>query len=214
MGYYSDIQKKKIKKKSVINNNTESKVKDLFFIRFIASIFLLGIIYLIFSFNQPVALKVQDFIRESLTREYNFLGLYEIYTDKFAGSPAILPTLVKKDKNEFNDFAFIPPFQSPLKTFKQTEQGIIFEIGSEEEIVAIGEGIIVHIDEKNTIGSLIQIRHQGGIVATYAMFNEIKVEVDEWVETGQILGLANNKLYFSIFYKNEYLNPVEVIMFE
>jgi len=188
--------------------------KDFFIIRLLSSIFLLIVIYLIFNLNQPIAIKVQDFIRESLTREYNFSGIYDIYKEKFAGNPAIIPTLVKKDKSEINDYAFVPPFQNPPKTYKQTEQGVIFELDSEEEIVAIGEGIIINIDEKNSLGNLLQIRHQNGIVATYAMFKEIKVEVDEWVETGQIIGVANNKLYFSIFYNNEYLNPMEVILFE
>ncbi len=214
MGKNSNIQKRRLKKLTKIDSGIGLKVKDAQIIRLGSSIFLLIVVYLIFQVNQPYALKVQEFIEETLTREFNFSGVYDIYEEKFAGSPAIIPTLVKKDNDEYSEYAFILPItNSPLVT-KQTEQGIILKIEKEEKVVAIGKGIIENVGKNDVLGNTILIRHQNGILVTYAMLKDITVEIDEWVEKGQEIGSVVNNLYFSISKQNEYLNPMEVISFE
>ncbi len=227
MGYHSDIQSRREKRLSEIRkfNKTsyqsrddesgyqfEASIKAKFVMKSIISIFLLIGTYFLFQFNHPYAVQTQNVIKEALTREFNFTGLYDKYLEKFAGNPAILPTFSIKEKNNSNYNFSSPITTSPKKTSVESN-GIYIETNQFEPVEAIGKGIIQKVSKNQENGQTITILHENGLISIYALLSQIEVEENDWVEKGQLIGMAKEKFFFAIKNQNKYLNPMEVIKF-
>lgn len=230
MKYISEIQRRREKRVSELqrlnkylpkrgtsrfNNQDgyEYRVKERFLTKALIGIILFISIYFIFQSNHPYALTSQQHIKDALTRDFNFKGVYNLYQEKFSGSPAILPTFDIVNKEEVK-----PALKSPITALplgiEQADTGIYIETVNNQEVVAMDMGLVTKIGLDEKLGSTVIIRHQNGIESTYSMLNNIDVEVDEWLNAGQPIGTVNNKLYVAIKNQKGYLNPLEVIAFD
>lgn len=231
MKYITDIQKRREKKVADLRSynkfspspndrfdfdNTEhldDSIKNKFLIKGVISTFLFILIYFIFQFNHPYALISQQYIKDALTRDFNFRGVYNLYQEQFSGNPAILPTFDIVNKGDI-----VPSFRSPISGLplgiEKADTGIFIETGENKEVVAMDVGLVTKIGINEKLGTTIIIRHQNGVESTYSMLDKIVVEADDWVTVGQQIGTVNNKLYISIRNQEGYLNPLEVIVFD
>jgi len=230
MKYISEIQRRREKRvaelqrfnkylprKSAFNfsneDGSEYRVKERFLIKGLIAIILFISIYFIFQSSHPYAITSQQFIKDALTKDFNFKGVYNLYQEKFSGSPAILPTFDIVNKEES-----LPSLKSPITELplgiEEADTGIYIETANNQEIVAMDVGLVTKIGIDDKLGTTVIIRHKNGLESTYSMLNEINVEVDDWVTTGQPIGTVNNKLFVAVRDQKGYLNPLEVIAFD
>ena len=186
--------------------------KRNFLVKSTLSIGLIAIVYLLFQFQVPYAKKGQEFIRETLDRDYNFQGVYQWYQEKFDGNPAIIPTFSMKEK-QVEMISTIAPVSREIQV-EQASQGVMIESLEPEPIMAVANGIVKVVGKNESLGKTIIVKHANGIETIYGMLNSIDVTKDEWVEAGQVLGMGNKKTYFAIKNETQYLNPMDVIPFD
>ena len=66
------------------------------------------------------------------------------------------------------------------------------------DIIAILDGTVISVDENDILGKEIKIRHNNEIISTYQCLSEIRVNKDETVLRGQVIGRSGTcKLYSS-----------------
>jgi len=180
--------------------------------KWILSFFLVAFIFVTYQYNYPYAQVARGWIQDSITREYNFNGALNWYQQKFSGNPAILPTFSIKQK-EVNS-QFVKPFDKSMKSMKPLSQGVVIEFAQPDNILSVEQGLVVSIKEEQNLGQTVIIRHRNGIESIYGMLDQLKVEENDWLQTGQSIGMANQKLYFAIRDQSKYVNPMDVIAFE
>lgn len=230
MKYISEIQRRREKRVSELQrfnkylpqrdpftfrnqNDSEYKAKGRFLTKALIGIILFISIYFTFQSSHPFALTSQQYIKDALTRDFNFKGVYNLYQAKFSGSPAILPTFDIVSKEEV-----VPTLKSPITALpmgiEEVDTGIYIETVNNQEVVAMDIGLVTKIEVDEKLGSTIIIRHQNGVESIYSMLNNVDIEVDDWVTAGQTIGTVNNKLYVAVKNQKGYMNPLEVIVFD
>ncbi|TCS79067.1 M23 family metallopeptidase [Tepidibacillus fermentans] len=187
----------------------ESKMNGF---KWLSAFLLIVLIFFIYQIDHPYTKVARQWVEESMTREFNFKGVYEWYQQTFSGNPAILPTFSIKQKEQ--EQKFVKPFIKPVKKIKPFSQGILIELSQPDSIVSVEQGLVVSISEEQNLGQTIIIRHKNGIESIYGMLDQLQVEENDWLQPGQAIGTANQNLYFAIRDQSKYLNPMDVIAFE
>lgn len=94
--------------------------------------------------------------------------------------------------------------------------GILYSCEKQFDILAPMEGTIESIDEDETFGYIITIKHTNNIITKYSSVKDIKVNVGDTVNTGEIIAtsnsnkitsVSNNMLLFELIYDGSYVNP-------
>lgn len=142
--------------------------------------------------------------------------------------------------NELKDKIIIRPYKDEkvkiLKNFYENtsekniqEQSLIFyentylqnsgiDYGKDEvfDIFSIYEGTIIDIIEDNILGKIVQIQHTNDLIASYQCLGEIKVNKNDTVIQGEIIGTSGtcnisknlgNHLHLEISKQGKMLNP-------
>lgn len=90
--------------------------------------------------------------------------------------------------------------------------------GKEEEfsVIAILDGKVTSVKEDNTLGNVVTIEHDNGIISTYQSIKDITVKEGSQVKQGDTIATSstsnissdlNNHLYFEISVNDQILNP-------
>ena len=96
--------------------------------------------------------------------------------------------------------------------------GISYSKGEAFDVVAILPGKVNEIKEDTTLGNVITLEHENGIISVYQSINEIDVNVGDEVAQGQILAKSStsnisneleNHLYFELIIDGVCVNPEE-----
>lgn len=90
-----------------------------------------------------------------------------------------------------------------------------------KEIYAAFDGKVRLAKSVSGYGNLVIIRHESGLETFYAHMSQINVNVDDWVEAGQVIGLAGSTgrssgphLHFEVRYNGYAVDPAWLIDFE
>lgn len=83
------------------------------------------------------------------------------------------------------------------------------------DIVSILDGTVIEITENELLGKTIKIRHNNDLISTYQSLSETKVNKDEMVLRGQIIGTSgqcsiysnDSNLHFEIAYQGKNIDP-------
>jgi len=119
----------------------------------------------------------------------SFAKIYNAY-EKYIGD--IIPF-----KNIFkNNTTIVSKEKFTFKDVKKNNSGYIFYISNNYPIGAIKDGIIIK-KEKDSI----TIQSKDDLTILYKNINNINVDLYDYVESGEILGEASNKIYIE-FKKN------------
>jgi septal ring factor EnvC (AmiA/AmiB activator) len=92
--------------------------------------------------------------------------------------------------------------------------GIDIRVNSGDEVQAVFTGLVTMITYLSGFGNTIIIDHGGGYYSVYSHLEEILVELDDLVDTGDVIGLAGDsgslegtKLHFALFVNQKTENP-------
>lgn len=88
------------------------------------------------------------------------------------------------------------------------------------EVVAILEGTVISVKEDETLGSVIEIKHENNLISTYQSLSEITIKKGDVVTQGQVLGKSGtneldkelgNHLHFEIYENGQPVNPINYL---
>lgn len=121
-----------------------------------------------------------------------------------------------KDKVKTN---FIVPLNGEIAV-DDGENGVDISALEGSKVIAVYDGTVKDVGEKQELGKYVLIDHGDGIESRYSYLNEIGVKKDNIVKKGDMLGKsgdshksANPSLHFDLYYMGEGLSPTEYINF-
>ena len=94
--------------------------------------------------------------------------------------------------------------------------GVSYGKDEEFDVVAILDGKVTKVSNDDTVGNIITIEHENGIVSTYESIKDITVKEGDIVKQGDKLASSStanitsdlkNHLYFELSIKNKTVNP-------
>jgi stage IV sporulation protein FA len=197
--------------------------------RVVASVIVFGAVWGIFTVHQPWSYKVQTFISDALSNDMDFAVVRVWYEENFNGAPAFIPIFGDKDEPAQKAAALhelsapvsgniIQPFASTLKGVEIMPQ--ITSAGN-VTVKSIDMGRILSISKELEGGLRIAVQHTGGITAEYGHLSGTKLEIDDWVQSGDSLGWMTEKeansastLFFAVMKDKTYIDPTEVVSFD
>lgn len=104
-------------------------------------------------------------------------------------------------KMEFYDFNATDEKQEAALVFYNNQYvphtGIDFtsKDGETFDVVAALSGKVTRVEEDATLGNVIEIEHDKGIVTQYQSVKDVKVEVGDKVKQGQVIAMAGQSLF-------------------
>lgn len=205
-----------------------SNFKAGFIRRLIASGLVFGAVWGIFTIHQPWSFKVQAFISDALSQDMDFAAVRVWYEENFNGAPAFIPIFGDKDepaqKAAASHELSAPVVGSIVQPFASTLKGIEImpnmDSANHVTVKSIDIGRVLSITKELEGGIRIAVQHSGGITAEYGHLSGTKLEVDEWVQSGDALGWMGNdlssasRLYFAVIKDKSYIDPSEVVSFD
>lgn len=180
--------------------------------------------FMAYQSEHPTAAKAQSWIAESLTREFNFQGVQAWYEANFAGSPSLLPQF-KTHQTALAPQPAAAVVFAPIRGQVLTEfqgEGITIQSGKNESfVVAMTDGWVVSVDEKDKLGLTVVLRHPGGKETWYSYLKGATVQEGDVVRGGQNIGTLHmdqsqqeGLLYFSMKENNQFTDPLGVVQFD
>lgn len=98
--------------------------------------------------------------------------------------------------------------------------GIDYIAEKEFDVVAILEGTVITVKEDESLGKIIEIKHENNLISTYQSLSEISVKKGDVITQGQVLGKSGtneldkelgNHLHFEIYENGQSVNPLNYL---
>ena len=199
--------------------------------RFVASVFLFVLVWGLFQFDHPLAVRGQLWIRQALTEPYDFAAVAAWYKDRFGSLPSFLPAWgrhggASDDPAQKTSAAAGRTLYSPVRgkivvPFGPDTQGVTLETPADAPVSAIDTGIVLSVSESPDTGSTVTIQHPNGLQSIYGSLRESALKPHDWVKGGERIGTVapadsgrNGKFYFAVKKDNQFVNPAEVVSFD
>lgn len=96
--------------------------------------------------------------------------------------------------------------------------GVSYGKDSEFSVIAVLDGKVTSVKEDDTVGNIVIIEHDNGIISTYESIKDIKVKEGSSVSQGDVIATTstsniasdlNNHLYYELSINNQIVNPEE-----
>lgn len=197
--------------------------------RMIVSALLFGVIWGVFAVERPWTYIAQDFIAEALNEDMDFESVRVWYEKQFDGAPAFIPIFDAKDEpsekvTAHHEWAapvtgnIVQPFAASLKGVE-----IMPEIDSSGNVTvkSVDMGRVLSVTKELQGGIRVIVRHTGNVTAEYGHLSGTKLEVDDWLQSGDSVGWLLQEdptsmpmLFFAVMKDKAYIDPSEVISFD
>lgn len=93
--------------------------------------------------------------------------------------------------------------------------GVIYGSSNAFDVVAIYDGEVIKVDDSDTLGKVVEVRHSNDIISVYQLLSEVDVSVNTTVKQGDKIGKSGTsnivdntkqQLYFELIVRGELLN--------
>lgn len=129
---------------------------------------------------------------------------------------------LEEEKEIIQEFSNGELVKSESENCWKTHNGTDFSASKGDKIFATDTGVILSVQEEGLWGITVTIDHENGYVTRYTgLGNDISVQVDDKVESGQQIGtlgepsesesLLETHFHFEVLKNNEYINPLEYL---
>lgn len=185
--------------------NTEKKEKS-FLSKFIFNIFIKSLVVIILFLVSLIYIKKSDNNKEKLkkivyTNNLSFAKIYNVY-EKYLGD--VIPF-----KNIFKDNTkLVSEEKITYSDIKKSDNGYILDVTDNYMVLSIYSGIVINTDKENNI---ITIQNKEGLNISYGLLTNINVNLYDYIEKGEIIGIAEKKLYLEFMKDDKYLSYEEYI---
>ena len=94
--------------------------------------------------------------------------------------------------------------------------GVDYVLNEKFDVVSCLEGIVVKAEKTDLMGYVVEIRYNNDLIVSYQSLSEIKVNINDTIKQGQIIGVSGNSvigselgnhLHLELYYKGLTLNP-------
>ena len=87
----------------------------------------------------------------------------------------------------------------------------MLSVASNYSIFAIKSGIVIKKGKKDNYKTMITIQDKNGLNITYGCLDDVNVELYDYVEKGEVLGICDKQLYLIFEKDNKYLSYEEYL---
>lgn len=181
----------------------------------------------LFQSNASWTIAPKTVIADVLHNDMDFAAATAWYERNFGGTPSFLPVLghttdvvngsgIRQLLGKPISGTVVQPFALSMKGIEivpdtATTGGLV-------QVVSSGAGRVLEVLGDATSGYTVVIQHAGKVTAIYGRMNESDVQVNDWVDAGNVVGSLKGgstdqpaTLYFAIKEGEEYVDPAEVV---
>lgn len=194
--------------------------KEVFFFKFLLSAILVLVVAILFKNAPPSMSDAKVAVEKMMEEEFQFAAISNWYEGQFGEPLTFLPSTNKEVKNKEEDYA-MPTFGKITESFEANGQGIFVETEVSATVEAVNEGLVVFAGKKEGFGNIVQIQHTDGSESWYGNLEEISVNLYDYVDKEQKVGVVANEsdekngvLYFALKQNEKFIDPIQVISFE
>ncbi|MCY9516547.1 M23 family metallopeptidase [Paenibacillus apiarius] len=200
-------------------------------IRLVLSVLLTAAVYGLMRYPADWNAPARAWIVQALTEEMDMKPIAAWYNRTFSGAPSFIPRFAQgtdTTKPAQGRISLIPPLKGQMvQPFAMSLKGVHIasdsSLGGEIEVHSATIGRVRDITRHPEKGITVIIQHAEGLETVYGGLASSSVQVNDWVEAGEAIGvLADssssaeqpNTLYFSIKKEGQYIDPSDVISFD
>ena len=191
------------------NMNKKETEKKSFTSKFIYSILVKTLIVVVLFLASLIYIKQSDknknnFKNVVYNNSLSFAKIYNVYK-KYLGD--VIPF-----KNIFKDNTkLVSSEKLTYKSITKKDNGYLLSISNNYTVSSITSGIVIENKKDSNYINLITVQDKNGLNITYGILNDINVKLYDYIEKGEIIGVASDKLYLSFKKDNKYLSYEEVL---
>lgn len=189
-------------------NKKETKKKN-FTSKFIYSILVKTLIVVVLFLASLIYIKQSNKNKNNFkdvvyNNSLSFAKIYNVYK-KYLGD--VIPF-----KNIFKDNTkLVSSEKLTYKSITKKDNGYLLSISNNYTISSITSGIVIENKKDSNYINMITVQDKNGLNITYGILNDINVKLYDYIEKGEIIGVASDKLYLSFKKDNKYLSYEEVL---
>lgn len=191
------------------NMNKKETEKKSFTSKFIYSILVKTLIVVVLFLASLIYIKQSDknknnFKNVVYNNSLSFAKIYNVYK-KYLGD--VIPF-----KNIFKDNTkLVSSEKLTYKSITKKDNGYLLSISNNYTISSITSGIVIENKKDSNYINMITVQDKNGLNITYGILTDINVKLYDYIEKGEIIGVASDKLYLSFKKDNKYLSYEEVL---
>ncbi|WP_019120146.1 M23 family metallopeptidase [Brevibacillus massiliensis] len=200
----------------------EMPPRERFSIQVAVSLLLMGVAFVIFKTSLPLPETWKTAARDVMQRDFNFEGSAAWLQSKLGLSPSVLPALQSSKTAAAPTPAKVALWQMPhewrlVKPFDPTSVHVVFDLGSESDVINKEPGWVTFIGEKSGMGETVIVQYGRGREVWYGNFAQVHVAVNDWVKQGDLLGAiktvdeSSSYLFVALKERDTFVNPLDVI---
>lgn len=194
---------------SKINTNKKEEKKSSYLSRLIFSTVIKILIITILFLASLIYIKQSNENKKKYEKlVYNnslsFAKIYNVYKN-YLGD--VIPF-----KNSFDDNTKLVSDEKIIyDEIKKENNGYMLSVASNYSTFAIKSGIVIKKEKKDNYKTMITIQDKNGLNITYGCLDDVNVELYDYVEKGEVLGICNKQLYLIFEKDNKYLSYEEYL---
>lgn len=191
------------------NMNKKETEKKSFTSKFIYSILVKTLIVVVLFLASLIYIKQSNknknnFKNVVYNNSLSFAKIYNVYK-KYLGD--VIPF-----KNIFKDNTkLVSSEKLTYKSITKKDNGYLLSISNNYTVSSITSGIVIENKKDSNYINMITVQDKNGLNITYGILNNINVKLYDYIEKGEIIGVASDKLYLSFKKDNKYLSYEEVL---
>lgn len=191
------------------NMNKKETKKKSFTSKFIYSILVKTLIVVVLFLASLIYIKQSDknknnFKNVVYNNSLSFAKIYNVYK-KYLGD--VIPF-----KNIFKDNTkLVSSEKLTYKSITKKDNGYLLSISNNYTVSSITSGIVIENKKDSNYINMITVQDKNGLNITYGILTDINVKLYDYIEKGEIIGVASDKLYLSFKKDNKYLSYEEVL---
>ena len=195
-----------------------------FKIQLVISIIIFIFLALAALLDQPIINKGRAWLHSQMNQALPFVELAAWYEKKFSGSPSFIPSFGNKSEQviskQVHEKVAVAPVANGIivRSFADSLTGVEIAGKPGGEVFTIDKGRVIFVREQ---GDSVIIQHAEQKVSIYSKLSSSKVELNQWVEAGQVIGYLREDeqsnaalLFFAIKQDDQYIDPLDVIDFD
>lgn len=191
------------------NMNKKETEKKSFTSKFIYSILVKTLIVVVLFLASLIYIKQSNknknnFKNVVYNNSLSFAKIYNVYK-KYLGD--VIPF-----KNIFKDNTkLVSSEKLTYKSITKKDNGYLLSISNNYTVSSITSGIVIENKKDSNYINMITVQDKNGLNITYGILTDINIKLYDYIEKGEIIGVASDKLYLSFKKDNKYLSYEEVL---
>lgn len=193
-----DMYNKKLKKEKKDDDNKSTLSKFLF------TILIKSLIVVLLFLSSMIFIRQNDknkkiFKEKVYNNSLSFAKIYNLYS-KYLGDALPFKDTIKDDTKKVSNEKIT------YSSIKKVGDDYLLVVPSNYTLQSIKSGIVIEVKKDDKYKNIVKIQDKSGVNITYKNLNEVEIKLYDYVEKGEILGSASDKLYINFEKDGKYLS--------